>query len=432
MKRIGLGVIVCLAACGSSSDDGAANAEPGSSDSAGSMSPAQAGAGGAKSGSGGGVALQGGAGNGSAGGSTQMAGAAGTAGGAGRPSDSGAGGSGGSPTAGSPDGGPPHVIGKCDGLGAIGVWENITPPNVAPAMFVVDPVNAGTVYAGTGDPKRGGVFKSSDCGASWTHISTGRNGDGVDSGGQWTMAIDPNDPKILYTNSGYGRNGLFKSTNGGVDWDDVTPKGNGAPGFVGNLQMDPEDSKHLLMTWHSNCGNYADGIGCFAETKDGGATWTEHYGTPSWPGQVRVLLLHGSTWIVLADQMLLTRDGGATFTTVSGTAAGGHSSGTLSRMKNGDYYVGYMYGLIRSPASSNAATWTTLDNTGQWVGDVVESATMRFATHQQGLVTQSSVTDGVKWKDMPGSPKSEFAGYDRDHHILYVEGSSQMWRVVTE
>ena len=84
----------------------------------------------------------------------------------------------------------PHVVVACpsasDG-GVVGQWENVTPPTVslnadasvgAPpnygtAQLVVDPQNTATVYLGTSGQ---GIYKSTDCGATWAHINTGMNG----------------------------------------------------------------------------------------------------------------------------------------------------------------------------------------------------------------------------------------------------------------
>lgn len=47
-----------------------------------------------------------------------------------------------------------------------------------------------------------------------TFATAGRKGSVIDSGMNWTFAVDPQEPEVIYTNSGYGSNGLFKSTNG--------------------------------------------------------------------------------------------------------------------------------------------------------------------------------------------------------------------------
>jgi hypothetical protein len=127
-------------------------------------------------------------------------------------------------------GGKPTVkVNDCNGLAAPGVFEEITPPEVkttlgektpdgqtkgGPFAMAVDPVNQGTIYSGT---LLQGVWKSTDCGANWTKIPTGTNAGDVNRGMNWTFAIDPLEPDTVYTNSGYGSNGLFKSIDGGVN-----------------------------------------------------------------------------------------------------------------------------------------------------------------------------------------------------------------------
>src|SRR5258706_588364 len=82
---------------------------------------------------------------------------------------------------------PPPKLGACDGLPTEGVFEEITPPQVKAEIgtkqadgqtrggtfaIAVDPVNQGTVYAGTLLSK---VWKSTDCGATWNVVATGTN-----------------------------------------------------------------------------------------------------------------------------------------------------------------------------------------------------------------------------------------------------------------
>jgi hypothetical protein len=346
-------------------------------------------------------------------------------------------------TGGSSGSGGPHTVGKCDGLGPVGKWEKITPQALTkgPAAFAVDPLNAGTVYLGTGDScwdqHCDGVFKTTDCGSTWVKINTGRNGADLDKGDQWGFAIDPVDSQVLYATSGYGTNGLYKSTNGGVDWDIITPQGDGAPGWVGSqIQLDPENHDHLLIRWHAPCGKYEDQIGCFAESTDAGATWKEHYGTPSWQPEVTPYLLHGSTWIANFDGIELTTDAGVTWKKVSTDGAGGHSAGSLYRGQGGSYFVGVSGGVLRSAAGADGASWSVVPNSSAWVQGVTGNGTTIFAGTRSGFFSAPE-SDGLKWTAMPGSPTHSdgcFAGYDVDHHILYascmLDGGFS--RVVTE
>jgi hypothetical protein len=335
----------------------------------------------------------------------------------------------------------------CTNLGAPGTWQNVTPPvfdpvNYPPGDFVVDE-NTGLVYIGTNsynDGKSKGVQRTADCGNTWVHVSTGKGSDAINGGRQWTFQIDSLDGRIMYTNSGYYQTGLWKSYDGGVDWTNVTPTVGHPPGDVGNLQMDPQDSQHLLVTWHDPCfgtnGQYvwADQVGCFHESKDGGLTWTAHYSTDGtkWPSQVRVLLLHGSTWIVLADRVIYTTDGGQTYKTVASGALGGHSSGTLSRTKNGAYFIGTQFGAYYSPPGSDGQDWTAVG--GQWVGEIADSGSLLYETQQNTLLQTSPSTDGVKWHAVSGGPTNcGGAQYDVLHRVLYVGcGSSGLWRLVIQ
>jgi hypothetical protein len=233
-----------------------------------------------------------------------------------------------------------------------------------PAVFGLDPQHAGALYLGTdsfNDGHSKGLWKTADCGSSWMHISTGRNGDAIDGGRNWTFAIDPTDSKVMYINGGYYKLGLLKSTNGCVDWDDITPAN--SPGFVSSVRMDPSDSQHLLMDWHTNCGAvWSDNIGCFHESKDGGKTWTQHSNTPPWPGMMKVWILHGDSWIIANGGVELTTNGGQGWKPLTGDGAGGHSAGSLYQAKNGHWYLGTASGVLRS--KDDGPAWDLVPNTG--------------------------------------------------------------------
>src|SRR4029079_5272104 len=91
------------------------------------------------------------------------------------------------------------------------------------------------------------------------------------------MLIDSVDPHVLYVIEGYGDGGLWKTTNGGVDWVNTTPSGSNVGqtangNFTSIVGMDVTNHEHLILAFHSGCGG-AYAPNCQAETTDGGATW---------------------------------------------------------------------------------------------------------------------------------------------------------------
>ena len=122
--------------------------------------------------------------------------------------------------------------------------------------LAVDPSTPATLYAGT---IKGGVFKSTNGGNSWTTINSGLTSTFV-----FALAIDPSTPATLYAGTS---GGVFKSTNGGTTWQPTT----GANPFltVGGgraLAIDPSTPATLYA------GTFAFGV--FKST-NGGASWTD-------------------------------------------------------------------------------------------------------------------------------------------------------------
>src|SRR2546422_1378767 len=81
-------------------------------------------------------------------------------------------------------------------------------------VLAIAPTTPTTLYAGTNG---GGVFKSTNLGASWSAVNTGLTSPGV-----LALAVDPATPTILYAGTG-GAGGafVFMSTDGGGSWSPV-------------------------------------------------------------------------------------------------------------------------------------------------------------------------------------------------------------------
>jgi hypothetical protein len=347
----------------------------------------------------------------------------------------------------------------CAGLAAEGVFEEITPPQVKAAIVVgkdeggtfaiaVDPVNQGTLYVGTRYAK---VWKSVDCGATWTHISTGRNGASVDSGMNWTFAIDPQNPQVVYTNSGYGdgTNGLYKSSNGGVDWDLVWPPPSQPElakafeyNFANVVDIDPSNHLHILLTFHEPCLAPHAGT-CIAESTNGGSTWRLVDGQSTWDGregQVIFFLNDSNTWLWGSQDNGFWRSGdrGVSWQAIKGMTTSHLQGSQLLRSSNGTFFMAGADGIWRSPDGA-ASTWSLVKDTGPIVGGLVTNGSNMFAStcyfpdSCTARYLRSAQSDGQKWTEMksPAIPLGGTMGYDRGHNLLYSSNlQGGLWRVV--
>ena len=145
----------------------------------------------------------------------------------------------------------------------------------------VHPTNPDIAYVGAqghvfGPNSERGVFKTSDGGKSWRKVLY-RN----DSTGITDLALDPNNPEIIYAAfwqawrtpwqmvSGGAGSGILKSTDGGEHWTEITRNPGLPSGVIGNIgiAVSPSNSNKVWAIVEADSG------GVFRST-DGGATWT--------------------------------------------------------------------------------------------------------------------------------------------------------------
>ena len=145
----------------------------------------------------------------------------------------------------------------------------------------IDPRNPNVVFvAALGHPyapnEQRGVFRSRDGGETWERILFRSN-----LAGAVDLVMDPHDPNVLYASlwevyrkpwllsSGGPTSGLFKSTDGGTAWKDIT-RARGMPkGLLGKIcvSVSGADSGRVYATMEADDG------GLF-RSDDAGATWT--------------------------------------------------------------------------------------------------------------------------------------------------------------
>ncbi|MFG0316662.1 MAG: WD40/YVTN/BNR-like repeat-containing protein, partial [Planctomycetota bacterium JB042] len=118
-----------------------------------------------------------------------------------------------------------------------------------------------------------GVFKSTDGGASWTHLTSAPAVPASD------VAVDPANPNVVYAAIGdifgHPQNGVWKSTDGGLAW---TKLGGGLPSqtfgrvSVALAPSNPLRLYALVTNAASSTGGGASSLGAW-RSDDGGASW---------------------------------------------------------------------------------------------------------------------------------------------------------------
>jgi photosystem II stability/assembly factor-like uncharacterized protein len=138
---------------------------------------------------------------------------------------------------------PDSLFKSTDGADSWSVSDGGLPDDYIVRSIAVDPDDPSTVYAGTEKwgSCAGGVYKSTDAGAAWSPASSVELEELLVS----SLAIDPGQHQTVYAgafDSCYDRKGgVFKSSDGGESWTKVLKEPN-----VNALAMDPRHSRILF------------------------------------------------------------------------------------------------------------------------------------------------------------------------------------------
>jgi hypothetical protein len=337
-------------------------------------------------------------------------------------------------------------VGSCDKLPAAGVWENVTPKGTAMkavngtpgAGIIADPREPGRVWLGTSGS--GAIWRSDDCGSTWTKVNTGPGsvGDGMAVGGvadgaQWSMQADPEVAGTLYATSGYGAQGLWKTTDGGMSWKDVLVGSEyervAAYRFVNNVSLDPTNRQHLVVSTHGSCAEpYAPN--CIGETKDGGNTWTTLKAPEEWVEGGGLIIVKDGLWLWCGTSLMVTPDGGKSWDKAAleggGSCEAEYTIRAFVPASDGNYYVGSRNGVIRS---KDGLKWTRVANTSGLMVMLTQGSKDLFASNQwQPSIKTATLAAVETWKDLPTPPQVAegtdggipFLAFDDKHRILYA------------
>lgn len=195
----------------------------------------------------------------------------------------------------------------------LSAWRNIGVTGTTGTAFsagctvaiAFDPTNADIMYVGA---QGGGVWKSMDHGASWVPLTDYA----LPNMTVASVAVDPHSPSTVWVGTGecnagepnYGGSGLWRSTNGGADWERVDLKASGIGQSFVKVLVDPGTSNVVFAS------SYDGNVRGLYRSEDGGTTWT------------RVFSTSGVVWDLVAgkiesQQTYFLIDGGNTFSASS-------------------------------------------------------------------------------------------------------------------
>lgn len=136
-------------------------------------------------------------------------------------------------------------------------WSSGGPAVPGVTSVAVDPQDPEVLYAGS---TRGGVFKSGNGGLSWDDLSSGK----LDGISVHSVAVDPRTSSTIYAGTARG---ILKSTDGGASWADSL-----AAGAIYNLIFAPQSSTIYAADFDDVA--YYPGPSTVYKSEDDGRTWS--------------------------------------------------------------------------------------------------------------------------------------------------------------
>ncbi len=289
-----------------------------------------------------------------------------------------------------------------------------------------------------------GIYKSTDGGATWTHLGL-REGQQISQ-----MAIDPHDANRLFVavaGHPYGPNperGIYRSTDGGQSFQKVLYKDENIG--AGDVKIDPSDPDIIYATlWEAREGPWENGEfsgtggGIFKST-DGGQTWRPLAGgLPDGIVQAYVAIAHSDPKRLFAsvatkDKVDLYRssDGGGSWTIATTDArpknriGGGDLPVPAIDPKNPD--VVYITSTVTWKSADGGKTWMGFrgapggdDYQNIWINPN-DPNTIILTSDQGAIVT---VNGGQTWGSWYNQPTAQLYHVNADNAFPYRLCSGQ-------
>ena len=316
-----------------------------------------------------------------------------------------------------------------------GVWKSVDAGRVWTPIFddqpiasigaiAVAPSAPDTIYVGSGESTLrdsagfgNGMYKSTDGGASWTHIGL------ADTQHIGKIAVDPRNPSVLFVAAiGHlyapnAERGVFRSRDGGRSWQKVLFK-NADVGAV-EVVIDPTNPNVVYAglwntrrpPWYSYAPTNGPGGGIF-KSVDGGDTWTQlTRGLPAAGiGRTGIAVAPSNSRRVYAVVDCLLPEAGATPAAAPDGPAGGGRGGAVPPPMQGGFFRSDDAGETWTRLSSDPALW----GRGWYFEKVTvdpHDADMVFVPN---VAVSRSKDGGHNWVALRGSPGGD------DYHQAWV------------
>jgi hypothetical protein len=212
-------------------------------------------------------------------------------------------------------------------------WDPLTDTQATLSMsaIAIAPSNPLVIYAGTGEANNSdsnfgrGILKSIDGGANWTLLT---NGGAFDRRSIARIAVDPTNADTVYAavawtseNGLRGNTGIWKSTNGGLNWTNTTAVIDSSAAYT-DVQIDPNNTGTLYTAIGDFFGASKNGV---YKSVNGGGNWSLLTGVPSGTVDGRITLA------------LSKSNSNVVYVSISGTGQPGSSAfGRLFKMMRSD------------------------------------------------------------------------------------------------
>lgn len=192
-------------------------------------------------------------------------------------------------------------------------WENVlfVSDSVGCAELIQDPTNPNKLFAAMWEYGRqpwtfnsggsgSGLYVTYDGGDNWTLLDQEKNGMPEGPLGRMGIAISAANPDVVYALIESAKTGLYKSLDGGVNWNLVSTENIGnRPFYYAEIYADPQNENVLFNLW-----SY------FSKSIDGGETFSTIMDYPAYHPDHHAFYIHPKN----SDFMIEGNDGGLNIT----------------------------------------------------------------------------------------------------------------------